>query len=346
MEYCMPRTGKISKSVFDTVIAPRLGADREDVRLGPQHGVDFGVIEIGDQALALATDPISILPDLGFERASRFAVRIVLADVAVSGLDPSHLTISFSLPPTMTDETFASIWTAIHEECAALGIEVVTGHTARYAGCSLPWVGAATALAIGDTSTMLRPDGARVGDDLVMTTGPAVEATAVLASLFPEAIDCADSRLARVAAMLDELDVVRDARALSAIEGVRAMHDITEGGLLGGLHEMASGAGVQFDIDSDRVPSDDDVAAVCSSLDMDPWRATSSGSMVVAVEPHATESALAALGDRETTAAVVGTVESGSGVVVDGDGTEPPPGDSSWPVYEALLEATDETSPE
>jgi len=86
----MPRTGKISQAFFREHIAPQLGAKRPETTLGPQHGVDFGVLDIGGQALAVATDPVSILPGLGFERAGRFAVRIVLADVAVSGLDPSH----------------------------------------------------------------------------------------------------------------------------------------------------------------------------------------------------------------------------------------------------------------
>jgi len=181
----MPQTGKISREFFRSQIAPRLGADRSDVSIGPKHGVDFGVIDVDGTPLALATDPVSILPDLGFERAGRFAVRIVLADVAVSGLSPSHLAISFSLPPDLSDDAFATVWGAIHEECVDLGVDIVTGHTARYAGCSFPWVGGATAMAVGDHDDIIRPDGAQPGDDLVFTTGPAVEAASLFASLFP-----------------------------------------------------------------------------------------------------------------------------------------------------------------
>jgi len=333
----MARTGKISRESFREHIAPQLGADRAETALGPTHGVDFGVLNIGGQALAVATDPVSILSGLGFERAGRFAVRIVLADVAVSGLDPSHLAIGVTLPPDMTDDDFAAVWGAIHDECADLGVDIVTGHTARYAGCSFPWVGAATAMAVGDHDAIIRPDGARVGDDLLITTGPAVEAAALFASLFPDVIDCDDDRLARVAAMLDELGVVRDTRAIAGIDGVAAMHDITEGGLLGACHEMAAGADVRFRVDTDRVQIDDDVAAICSTLEMDPWRATSSGSLLLAVDPDATDDVLATLHDRGTTAAAIGRVESGTGVAVDGEPTEPPAGDSSWPVYEELL---------
>jgi len=335
----MPPTGKISREFFGSQIAPSLGADRSDVQIGPKHGVDFGVIDIGGTALALATDPVSILPDLGFKRAGRFAVRIVLADVAVSGLDPSHLAISFSLPPDLSDEEFATVWGAIDDECADLGVDIVTGHTARYAGCSFPWVGGATAMAVGDHDEIIRPDGAQPGDDLVLTTGPAVESAALFASLFPDQIDCDRSVVDRVAARLDDLDAVRDARTAADAGGVTAMHDVTEGGLSGALHELAAGAGVEFHVDRDSVPADSDVEALCDVLGMDRWRATSSGSLLVAVDPESTADVADALRARGTTAAVIGRADSGSGVVLDGESTHPPDGDSSWPVYEALLDS-------
>jgi hydrogenase maturation factor len=334
----MPQTGKITREFFRSQIAPKLGADRSDVSIGPKHGVDFGVIDVDGTALAMATDPVSILPDLGFERAGRFAVRIVLADVAVSGLDPSHLAISFSLPPELNDDEFATVWGAIHDECADLGVDIVTGHTARYAGCSFPWVGGATAMAVGDHDDIIRPDGARPGDDLVLTTGPAVEATALFASLFPDQIDCEQRVVDRVAALLDDLDAVRDARTAVDAGAVTAMHDVTEGGLLGALHEMAAGAGVEFAVDRASVPADSDVEALCDILGMDRWSATSSGSLLIAVDPDSTADVVDALRARGTTAAVIGRADAGSGVVLDGESTEPPAGDSSWPVYEALLD--------
>jgi hydrogenase maturation factor len=340
MHQYMPSTGKISREFFRSQIAPRLGADRSDVPVGPKHGVDFGVIDIDGTALAIATDPVSILPELGFERAGRFAIRIILADVAVSGLSPSHLAIGFTLPPELSDDEFATLWGAIHDECADLGVDIVTGHTARYAGCSFPWVGASTALAVGDHDDLIRPDGATPGDELILTTGPAVESTALLASLFADQIDCDEALLNRVAGRLDDLDGVRDALAAAEAGGVTAIHDVTEGGLLGALHEMAAGAGAEFRVDTDRVPTDPDVLRLCERLGMEPWIATSSGSLVIAVDSASTDAVLSALRGRGTTAAVIGQVEAGSGVVRDGESTQPPAGDSSWPVYEALLESS------
>ena len=165
----MPDAGKVDGAFFDEYVYPHLGAQRDEVRVGPQHGVDFGVVDVGERSLVVATDPISIIPQLGFERAARFALDVVCADVAVSGLSPAYLSVNFSLPPEMSNEEFAAVWRTIDEEARDLGTSVVAGHTARYAGCSYPWVGGATVMAVGDPEEIVRPDGARPGDDLVVT---------------------------------------------------------------------------------------------------------------------------------------------------------------------------------
>jgi hydrogenase maturation factor len=335
-------TGKVSREVFEERIAPQLGADRDDVALGPTHGVDFAVLDIGDRALVTATDPVSVLPQLGFERAGRFALHVVLADVAVSGVPPSHLAISFSLPPSMTDEAFGRLWAAIDAECRDLGVAVVTGHTARYAGASYPWVGAATGMAVGDPDDVVRPDGARPGDDLLVTRGPAVEAVGLLTTLFPEQVPLDAEALTTAQARLEEATCVRDALTAAAVGAVTAMHDATEGGLLGALTELADAAGVHLAVDADAVPVRPGVEAACDALDMDAWRATTSGTLLVAVAPDDTDAVLAALRDRGTPVARVGRVEAGSGVSVDGSETESPEGDSAWPVYERLLAARDD----
>ncbi|SDJ41357.1 HypE family hydrogenase expression/formation protein [Natronorubrum texcoconense] len=341
----MSDLGKIDRPFFERHVAPNLGADRTDVAVGPRHGVDFGVLDIGGQALVTATDPLSILPALGFERAGRFALDLVLADVAVSGIAPSHLSICFTLPETMTDEQFATVWEAIHAECADLGVAVVTGHTARYSDPSHPWVGAATAMGVGDHADIVRPDGASVGDRLLLTTGPAVESVGLLSTLFGDQLELPDGVVADAQDRLEEVYCVRDALAAAAAGPVTAMHDVTEGGLAGALNEMADGAGVRFAVDRAAVPMRPGVREVCEALEIDPWAATSSGSLLIAVDPAGVDAVREALEDRDTVVADIGRVEAESGekgegeVVVDGERLEHPSVDPSWAAYAELADA-------
>lgn len=332
----MAELGKVDRSFFERHVFPRLGAERDDVTLGPTHGVDFGLLNLDGTAVAIATDPVSILPDLGFAHAGRFALDFVLADVAVSGLAPSHLAISFTFPPDLSEDSFGTLWEAMHEEAEDLGVAIVTGHTARYDGCSFPWVGGATALAVGDPADVIRPDGARVGDDLLVTNGPAVETTGLLTTLFPDAFELAPETLSTAQKRLDEAACVRDAMTASAVGGVHAMHDATEGGVQGALVEMADGAGVRFEVDATRMPLAPGVGAVCDAIDVNPWHVTSSGTLVVAVAPEDADSVVDALQSRGTTASVVGTVTDGEGVTVDGERVSHPRTDPSWAAFAAL----------
>jgi hydrogenase expression/formation protein HypE len=334
----MPNYGKVDSEFFAEHIYPHLGAERDEIRLGPQHGVDFGVIDIGDRSMVVATDPISVLPELGFERAGRFALDVVLADVAVSGLPPDYLSISFTLPPEMTDEEFATLWQAIDREAEELGTSIVAGHTARQEGCEYPWIGGATALAVGREEDIIRPDGARPGDSLLLTTGPAVEAVGLLTTLFGDEMDLPESTIETARKRLADTDTVRDALAAAAVGPVTAMHDATEGGVQGALCEMADSAGIRFDVEREAVPLRPGVEPVCEYLDIDPWKATSSGSLLLTVEPDGVESVLEALDARGTTTAVIGTVTEGTGAYADGDRLEHPSVDPSWAVYAEYAE--------
>ncbi|WP_049981070.1 AIR synthase family protein [Halolamina rubra] len=338
----MTDRGKIDRAFFAERIAPRLGAERDDVALGPTAGVDFGLLNLEGTGLAVATDPISVLPELGFERAGRFALHVALSDVAVAGVAPSHLAISFSLPESIGDDEFDALWTGIHEECAALGTSIVTGHTARYPGAELPWVGAATAMGVCDPETVVRPDGARPGDHLFVTRGPAVETAGLFASLYPEALGergLAPEMVADAATGLDEAKLVRDAVAAAEAGDVSAMHDATEGGLLGAFCEMARSAGVRFEIDAAAAPTRSGVAAVCDALGIDPWKTTSSGTLVLAVSPGDADAIRSAIDARGTPVAEVGRVVEGSGVRFRGEEWTEPPREESWDAYAELAGA-------
>jgi len=340
----MPDRGKIDIDTFDAVIAPHLGADRGDVTIGPQHGVDFGVLSVDESALVVATDPISILPELGFERAGRLALDIVLTDVAVSGIAPTHTTVSLSLPPEMTDDELGQTWRGMADHAEELGVSVVSGHTARYDGVEYSWVGGATALGVGDPDDLVRPDGANPGDAVVLATGPGAETAGLFATLFPESLDLPAETVATAQERVADILGVADATTAAAAGELSAMHDATEGGVVGGLAEMATGASVRFVVERDQVPVQPGVEAVCEAITVDPWTVTSAGSLLVTAPPDSAESVVEALESRGTPAAIIGSVEASGdeppGVVLDGERVTPPKSDPAWDAMTRLQQST------
>jgi hydrogenase maturation factor len=327
-----PRLGKATPELFEQIILSRLGARDADVLVGPQHGVDVGVVRVADGvAMALTADPVFIVPAYGWERAAWFAVHILASDAATSGLPLRWMAVDLNLPPEITDEELAAMWDAYHRACDELGIAVVTGHTARYEGCTWPMVGGAVCMASGPEDRFVTPAMARPGDRVVVTKGAAIEATALFATTFPERLAEAVGRdtVAAADALFEQMTVVPEATVARGFglrdAGVTAMHDATEGGVYGGLTEVATASDVGMRIELEAIPVRPEVRTICDHVGMDPYASISEGTLVCTVASARAAAFVEALADEGIDAAVVGEVtepERGT-VLVTADGEQP-----------------------
>jgi hydrogenase expression/formation protein HypE len=333
----LPDLGKINPAFFDRVIYPRLGAADDRIIIGPRHGVDYGVLRIGGAVAALSTDPFFVLPALGFARAAWFGFHIICCDVAVSGLVPRYLAIDLNLPPSISEAELEELWNAVHEEAARYGIAIVTGHTARYTGCDYPMVGGATAIAIGEERELRGPHRARAGDRILVTKGPAIETTGLLAALFPakfaaaggEAFQREAADVFRQMSVLDECAIARQ------FDGVHVMHDATECGVWGGLYEMARAGGYGLRIDQDLIVVQPVVRKTAELFGFDPFSAISEGTLLAVAEPRDADRLAAAFADAGVPCADCGEVVPASeGLTISSGGSvralEHPVSDPYW----------------
>ena len=309
------RVGKATAELFEQVILRRLGARDPDVLVGPRHGVDVGVVRVADGvAMALTADPVFVVPAYGWERASWFAVHILASDASTSGLPLRWMSIDLNLPPSIPDEDLTILWEGFHRACEDLGIAVVTGHTARYDGCDWPMVGGATCLALGSSDAYVTPTMARPGDAVVVTKGAAIEATALFAATFPERLTAGVGvETVRAAdALFESMSVVPEAVIARGFglrdDGVTSMHDATEGGVLGGLLEVASASDAGIRVDHDRIPVRPEVRAVCDHVGIDPYTSISEGTLIATVVPDRADAYVTALAGEGIEAAVVGEI--------------------------------------
>src|SRR4030042_1337640 len=255
----IPEIGKISPAIFNELIFPRLGAKSEKILVGPQHGVDVGIAEIGDKAVSFTCDPVFMVPEYGWERAAWFALHIIASDSVTSGLKPKLLSIDLNLPMEMTKQQLEITWDVIHRECAKLGIAVVTGHTARYENCHYPMVGGATIVGIGELGEYVTPTFGHTGAKIIITKGPAIEATGIFAAMFPKVIgkEYGAEFSRKAEKVFYKMSVVEDALAAVSVgvreNGVTAMHDATECGVWGGLYEVAQAAGLGAGGDKEKI---------------------------------------------------------------------------------------------
>lgn len=342
--------GKVEADVFYRVLYPRLGAARPEVLVGPRHGVDAGILDIGaGRVMAVTTDPFFVVPAYGWERAAWFAVHIVASDAATTGLTPSHLSIDLNLPPSITDDDLEQLWLGIDRVCREIGMAIITGHTGRYEGCAFPMLGGATVLAMGRVDEYVTSAMAQPGDAVLITKGVAIETAALLAVSFPDlllprlgpgVVDAAQRRFW-------DLSVVRDARIATSVgvrdHGVTAMHDATERGLFGGLHEIAEASGVGMVVDRDAIGMPPEARAICDLFHINPCETSSEGTLILTCTASYAAEVMARLGDEGIAAYEIGEVvppEQGIRLRTDGR-DEPlpvPAADPFWPAYVAARE--------
>jgi hydrogenase maturation factor len=345
----MPEIGKISPAIFSELIFPRLGAGNDKVLVGPQHGVDVAIVEIGGKAVSFTTDPVFIVPEYGWEKAAWFAIHIIASDSVTSGLKPQYLSIDLNLPMEMTKEQLDIVWNTIHEECEKLGITVVTGHTARYENCHYPMVGGATMVGIGELDEYVTPGLAKAGDNIIITKGPAIEATGILATMFPHVIsDKFGADFSEKAQQIFyKMSVVEDAMTVVGVglrdNGIVAMHDATECGVWGGLYELAQAAGLGATIEKASIIVEDCVPEICEYFNIDPYASISEGTLIIACKPHKADDVVSALTRKGIGASIVGELtEPENGMVLVDAGQEKklehPVVDPFWRAFYGALE--------
>lgn len=311
----MPHIGKISSEIFDEVILPRLGRKRSEVLVGPQHGVDVGVADLGNgKVMVVTTDPVFVVPPYGWERSGWFAIHILASDASTSGIHPTYITIDLNLPLSMDREGFEAMWSVMHRECEKIGMSIITGHTGRYEGCDYPMIGGATVICVGERDRYVTPTMARPGDVVVVTKGAAIEASGLFAVTFPQKVaQRYGEKFAREAEEIFwQMSVVED--AMTAVEvgvredGITTMHDATECGVWGGLFEIALASKVGMVVDKDKIIVQDAVRKVCDLFGIDPYSSISEGTLVFTCRPHKVKEAVRRLADKGIPASMVGEV--------------------------------------
>jgi hydrogenase expression/formation protein HypE len=254
------------------------------VVLGPGVGRDCAVIDLGgDQLLVAKSDPITFATDeIGW-----YAVHVNVNDLATTGATPRWFLATVLLPQTIEPAAIDHIFEQLRAACAEIGVTMVGGHTEVTYDLTRPIV-SGTLLGTVTRDRLVRPDGLRPGDALILTKRLAVEATTIIArEKSAELVGVFDKAfLQRCRHFLHEpgISVLKDAQLAMQVARVHAMHDPTEGGVATALHEMAVAGQVDLEIEVEAVPIYAETQQLCAHFNLDPWGVIASGSLLLAVQ--------------------------------------------------------------
>ncbi len=270
-------------------------------------GQDASLIRMGNRIIVAATDPITgSIEDIGW-----LAVHVNANDVATFGVRPTWFLCSIMLPEGTEVQDIEKIMMQIDEAAQSLGIGVAGGHTEITAGLNRPIV-AGFMMGVTEEGRYVTSSGAEPGDSIIMTKSIAIEGTAILATEGHDMLsDTIPSEVVSQGKSLRaQISVVHEGIAAFETGYVTAMHDPTEGGLAGGLHEICDASSVGCEIDYQSIPIDDATKAICELLEIDPFRLISSGCMLITCKQDHTSTVIEKIKSAGIGATAIGKVVS------------------------------------
>ena len=315
------KTGKLPVNAMKRSVLGQIRTKRSEVLSGAGMGEDCAIFSSGPEETAAVCVQEAVLRTAGAgAAAARQPVReadMALADLivkcannlAADGAEPVAATVALLLPETVEEPQVRALMAQAQEKCTELHMEIIGGQTRVTAAAAGP-LAVVTGYGAAARGESHGPGAAAPGQDIVLSKWIGLQGTALLARRFREKL------LARYPAWLVEeaagfgryLSVLPEAR-VAREHGVCAMHDASEGGILGALWELAEGAGLGLEADLRGIPLRQETVEVCECCGANPYELLCGGCLVMtARDGHGLAAALEA---AHIPATVIGKLTGG-----------------------------------
>ena len=306
------KAGKLPPDLLASFLGDLPPADKR-LLLGPGVGEDAAFVSFGSSTLIAKSDPITFATD----RIGWYAIQVNANDIAASGGTPKWFLGTLLLPENEPASTARDIFAQLQDAASELGITLIGGHTEITVGLPRPII-AGTMLGEAPPSETVKTSTANPGDDIILTSGIAIEGTAIIArESKPQLLKAglSEAEIENAANFLDNpgISVVKAAKVATSGGHVTAMHDPTEGGLAGALDELARASNTGVAIDSEQVRIYPETQAICDALKLDPWGLIASGALLITADPSDSQQIVKALENSNIPANVIGKITEPEG---------------------------------
>lgn len=327
------RKGKVAQNVWKRSIQKPLQIEAKKNGLQsayiPVYGKDGAELTVqAQEGMVFTSNPQMIVT----ESLPRRAVCRAVNDLAAAGCEPLGILVTLLFPEGTEEPWLRDTMRALAEECSAQHMAVLGGHTQGTDAVKTPL--------LQITGVGRKENGQQAakwsGLDIVVTKWVGLEGTVLLA----EAKE-AELRTRFPQAMLDEAKAyaaylsIRSEAALAGKSGISAMHDLSEGGIFGGLWELAERTGVGLDIDLKQIPLRQETVEICEFFGLNPYELCSQGSLLLFAEDGTT--LVRALAEQQICATVIGKTTDGNDRILHNEEEkrylEPPKMDEIYKIF-------------
>lgn len=297
--------GKIENDLLKKIVFDKITYRHEDVKVRSKIGEDCAVVGFGDYDCIISSDPITATTS----EIGSLAIHITCNDIASNGIRPIAIMVVALLPPDATANDIEVIMDDAGRAASEIGVEIVGGHTEITDAVNRPIL---ITTAIGkklnnDKNLELKISD---GDSIIFTKKVGLEGTAIIVMdkeaelsdiLSEKEIDAAKS-------FMKHISVVKEG-VIAGEMGATAMHDVTEGGVFGGIWELCESAEKGALIDVSKIAIDDITLKIAKKFDINPYKLISSGSMLIVAPCDKAEDIVNEINSQNIDACVIGEIK-------------------------------------
>lgn len=280
--------GKVTREVFNRCVLPFIPTEK--------------AIELDGATISLKGNTvISHSPSIGvpIDALGFFAFHYSASNVASKFGKPRHLVLGIYLPLKSTENDLKIIAKTLGEEARNYGVTVTAGQTATYYGIEIPFL---TTTCIGEA---IRFPGRLKAGDTVLLVGE-VGGEAVWLDMLSRGVDT------DIWKSLSPLSAIL---SLQDIEGIKILHDVSEGGVKGALYEVVLNCRIGLNVSSETVKP----YLGAETLQGDVFRAPTYGTFLVILDNMAVDDVYSRCKEQGVSCSTIGEVTLNKELVFDSE---------------------------
>lgn len=276
------KIGKLSENVLKRSVLKEIKYRNENVVSGATVGTDCAIFAFDDGADLVTTTNV-VTEDVPGKGS--LAIHTAVNNLVVAGAKPLAVEVGLLFPGQSNEEELKLLVREMNKTCELLGVPLIGGHTEITRAVKWPVI---TVTGMGRkeaTKTIDKKFDKHIAYDIVVTKWVGLAGSYIVARKMEEEL-----RKRFPLNLIDEakafdkfLSIVPEA-ATAVKSNVKAMHDISKGGILGALWEMAERFGIGLEVDLKKIPIRQETVEICNHLDLNPYELLSTGSMLLLAE--------------------------------------------------------------
>jgi hydrogenase maturation factor len=283
---------------------------RKDKRviIGSRVGDDATIIDFGDKYLIAKTDPITFVSD----DIAWYCININVNDIAVMGGEPKWFLATALMPEGKTSKKdIERLFKNLISSLKRINVTFCGGHTEITPNLNRPII-IGQMLGEVQKNNLINKDSIKCGDLIILVKGIAIEATSIIAREKEDSLNKIFGKgfvkKAKNFIKIPGLSILKEARIALNSAKLSAMHDPTEGGLLGGLYELALLSNTGFVIEKEKIYVYPECKKIASKFNLDPLKLIASGSLIIISNPDESKKIMKSFKERNIKSEVIGRI--------------------------------------